>query len=72
MKTRDKKALHLKSLEDIRGLIAQAKDALFGLKLDKVQNKLKNTRQLFVKRREIAQMLTIARGKELSKEVKAA
>lgn len=72
MKTKDKKELHLKSLEELRSLIVQAKDALFGLKLDNVQNTLKNRRQLFIKRREIAQMLTIARGKELSKEVKTA
>lgn len=72
MKTKDKKELHLKNLDELRSLVIQAKDALAGLKLDKIQNKLKNTRQLFIKRREIAQMLTIVRGKELSKEVKKA
>jgi len=66
MKTKDKKALHLKNLKELRKSIMDTKDVLVDLKLDKVQNKLKNTRQLFIKRREIAQMLTIIREKELS------
>ncbi|MBI4096148.1 MAG: 50S ribosomal protein L29 [Candidatus Levybacteria bacterium] len=70
MRTKDKKELHLKSLEELKNLIVQAKDALAGLKLDKTQNKLKNPRLLFIKRREIAQMLTVARGKELALESK--
>lgn len=66
MKTKDKKELHLKSLEELNNLAREAKDALSGLKLDKAQNKLKNTSLLSLKRKEIAQMLTIIRGKELS------
>ncbi|OGH17875.1 MAG: 50S ribosomal protein L29 [Candidatus Levybacteria bacterium RIFCSPHIGHO2_02_FULL_37_10] len=65
MKTKDKKELHLKSSEELGNLIIQMKNSLAGLKLEKTQNKLKNTSQLSVKRREIAQMLTILRGKEL-------
>lgn len=70
MKTRDKKELHPKSLKELKNLVIQAQDELSGLKLDKTQNKLKNTRQLFIKRKEIAQMLTIIRAKELSQKVK--
>ena len=70
MKTKDRKELHSKSLEELRNLIIQAKDSLIVLKLEKTQNKLKNTSQLAIKRREIAQMLTIARGKELIMEDK--
>lgn len=66
MKTKDKKELHRKSIKELSNLIVQAKDALAGLKLDKTQNKLKNTSQLSVKRREIAQMLTIKRLRELA------
>ena len=66
MKTKDKKELHLKSLEELNKEVLDAKDALVGLKLDKTQNKLKNTSQLSIKRKEIAQILTIIRGKELS------
>ena len=66
MKTKDKKELHLKSLKELNKQVSDAKDALVGLKLDKTQNKLKNTSSLSVKRKEIAQMLTIMRMKELS------
>jgi ribosomal protein L29 len=70
MKSKNKKELHLKSIKELRNLISEAKDALSILRLDKVQNKLKNTSQLFVKGKEIAQMLTILRIKELA-EVQA-
>ena len=66
MKTKDKKELHLKSLQELKKLVMDAKDALSGFKLDKTQNKLKNTSLLSLKRKEIAQMLTVIRGKELS------
>ena len=66
MKTKDKKELHLKSLQELRKLVMGAKDELSGLKLDKTQNKLKNTSLLSLKRKELAQMLTILRGKELA------
>jgi len=66
MKSKEKKELHQKSIKELNNLIAEAKDALVGLKLDKIQNKLKNTSLLFVKRREMAQMLTIKRLKELA------
>lgn len=66
MKTKDKKELHLKGIKELGKLVSDAKDALVTLRLDKTQNKLKNTSLLFVKRKEIAQMLTIIRLKELA------
>ncbi len=66
MKTKEKKELHAKSIKELSRLVVEAKDALVGLRLDKKQNKLKNTSQLALKRKEIAQMLTIKRLKELS------
>ena len=66
MKTRDKKELHSKSLKELNKLVIDARDMVVGLQLDKTQNKLKNTSQLSVKRKEIAQMLTIIRMKELA------
>jgi ribosomal protein L29 len=66
MKSKDKKELHLKSVKELSNLVRQAKDALAALKLDRTQNKLKNTSQLSVKRKEIAQILTIMRLKELA------
>ncbi len=70
MKTKDKKELLLKSIKELSSLVIAAKDALSDLMLDKTQNKLKNTSQLSIKRKEIAQMLTILRGKELSERAK--
>lgn len=66
MKSKDKKELHAKSVKELSNLVEEAKDALALLRLDKTQNKLKNTRLLFLKRKEIAQMLTIIRLKELA------
>jgi ribosomal protein L29 len=71
MKTKEKKELHMKSIKELTKLITDAKDALSLLKLDKIQNKIKNTSQFSIKRKEIAQMLTIKRLKELA-EVKEA
>lgn len=71
MKLKEKKELHLKGLKELRNLVAEAKDALAQLKLDKTQNKLKNTSALTAKRKEIAQMLTVIRMKELQEEMEA-
>lgn len=71
MKAKDKKELHKKSIQELKKMVSEAKDALAKLKLEKVQNKLKNTSQLSVKRKEIAQMLTITRIKELQREMEA-
>ena len=65
MKSKNKKELHLKSIKELDNLITEAKNALAGLKLDKTQNKLKNTSLIFFTRKEIAQMLTVKRLKEL-------
>jgi ribosomal protein L29 len=65
MKTKNKKELHIKSIKELQNMIAEAKDALVGLKLEKIQNKLKNTSSIAVKKREVAQMLTVVRIKEL-------
>ena len=66
MKSKDRKEMQLKSIKELSNLVIEAKDMLNGLKLDKTQNKLKNTSQLAVKRKEIAQMLTAIKIKELA------
>ncbi len=70
MKTKDKKELHSKSLTELKTLVMGTLDLLSDLKLSKSQNKLKNTRQIFVKRKEVAQILTIIREKELLEGLK--
>ena len=64
MKTKEKLSLHAKTLQELKTLLKEAKDALFLLKLEKSQNKLKNLRSIFWRRKEIARIATIIRGKE--------
>ena len=71
MKTKDKKELHLKSLQELKKLVTDVRDKLSGLKLDKTQNKLKNTSLLSLKRKEIAQILTVIKMKGLQEEMEA-
>ena len=67
MKTKERKDLHTKSLAELKTLLKNARESLFSDKLDKTQNKLKNTRQIFHKRKEIAQILTVMKEKEITK-----
>jgi ribosomal protein L29 len=69
MKTTDKKELQTKNVKDLQKLIAEAKKTLGQMKLDHVQNKLKNTRSLFNTRKEIAVMQSILQVK-MKTEVK--
>lgn len=71
MKTKQKKDLLLKSTNELNALVLEAKSALSDLLLMKVQNKIKNLRQIFTKRKEIAQILTIIKNKELQREMEA-
>jgi ribosomal protein L29 len=66
MKSRDKKELFAKSEKEIRKALKEAREALFNLNLDNKQNKLKNTRQIFWKKKEIALMLTALKEKEIA------
>ncbi|OGH07563.1 MAG: 50S ribosomal protein L29 [Candidatus Levybacteria bacterium RBG_16_35_11] len=65
MKTKDKKQIKEKSLEELKASLKDARKTLFSLKLEKAQNKLKNTRSIFLKRKEIAMILTEIRWREL-------
>lgn len=66
MKSKDKKELFLKSEKELRKVLKEAKGALFNFALDNRQNKLKNTRQIFWKKKEIALILTALREKEIA------
>ncbi|MDO8657253.1 MAG: 50S ribosomal protein L29 [Candidatus Levybacteria bacterium] len=65
MKTKNKKEISTRTIQELKGLLKEAKDLLFSLRLEKSQNKLKNTRSIFLKRKEIAQILTLIRQKEI-------
>jgi ribosomal protein L29 len=66
MKSKDKKELFTKSEKELRKALKEAKEALFNLVLDSKQNKLKNTRQIFWKKKEIALIFTALREKEIA------
>ena len=59
MKTTDKKTLETKSVKELQKLIEETYKNLNQLKLDHVQNKLKNTRSIFNTSKEIAVMQSI-------------
>lgn len=65
MKTNDKKELQSKALVELRKLLKDATQVLLSLQLDKEQGKLKSTRDIFFKRKEIAIIKTIMRKKEV-------
>ena len=67
MKTKDKKEIFTKSDKELKKALTEAKAALLDLMLDLKQNKLKNTRLIFWKRKEIALIKTALKEKELAK-----
>ncbi|MBI3984884.1 MAG: 50S ribosomal protein L29 [Candidatus Levybacteria bacterium] len=64
MKTKDKKDLFTKNQLELKKLLLDAKEALFNLRIDLSQNKLKNTSSITLKRKEIALILTALKEKE--------
>lgn len=64
MKLNDKKELHTRTLAELKKLVKDAMRTLENLKFDKEQVKLKNTRSIFLKRKEIAVLKTIITKKE--------
>ncbi len=68
MKINDRKELHTKSVEELQKLLKEAYTTLSEVKLDHVQNKLKNTRIIFTGRKEIAVIKTLITEKLRTKE----
>ncbi|MCL5438394.1 MAG: 50S ribosomal protein L29 [Patescibacteria group bacterium] len=66
MKTKDKKEMFTKKIPELKVLLKEAKDALFNLKMDHAQKKLKNTKLIFGKRKEIARIMTAIREVEFT------
>ena len=50
---------------EIREAIAKAKNEIFELQLDKAQGKMKNVKSLFLKRKEVARLLTKLREMQI-------
>lgn len=68
MKTKNKKELSAKTIDELRKSLAEKRDELFLARQDLAQNKLKNVRSIFWKRKEIAQILSKIREKDLFAE----
>jgi ribosomal protein L29 len=68
MKTKESKDLQTKTVDELKKLLKETQDALFALKIDHQQNKLKNTRAIFNTRKKYAVLQTIMNMK--AKEVK--
>ncbi|OGH23802.1 MAG: 50S ribosomal protein L29 [Candidatus Levybacteria bacterium RIFCSPHIGHO2_02_FULL_42_12] len=64
MKKKDMQALRNKDANEFRRMIDEAKKELFKLKLDLSMQKLKNTRAVFEKRKDIARLLTLLEEKK--------
>lgn len=68
MKKTDIKDLHTKTIDELKEMYKAAKSEIIDLNIEKSQFKLKNPRSIFNKKKDIARILTILRGKELSDE----
>lgn len=68
MKKKQKDKLKIKDVKELENLLSQARDSLSTLRLDKAQNKLKNPRGIFMKRKEIAYILTLIKEKQIEGE----
>lgn len=66
MKSKDKKDLFTKSDKELLKSLREARDSLLNLNLDISQNKLKNTRSIFWKKKEISWILTALREKQFA------
>jgi ribosomal protein L29 len=65
MKLKDKKEIFTKPEKELSKILLEAKEELFKLNMEQTQRKLKNTRQIFWKKKEIAMILTALKEKSL-------
>lgn len=63
MKINDRKELHGKTVEELEKIVKESYNTLSQIRLDNVQNKLKNTRSMTHTRKEIAVIKTIINEK---------
>lgn len=68
MKGREKKDLLGKGKDELQKMLEAARNELFTLALSRERKKLKNVRAAFFKRKDIARISTILRGKELAEK----
>lgn len=68
MKLNDKKELRGKTTEELAKLLKESYNTLVQLRLDNVQNKLKNTRSMTNTRKEVAIMKTLLNERSKTEE----
>lgn len=68
MKGKHRKEIKGKTIDELKTLLKESKDALFSLHMERVQAKLKNTKSLHTKRKDIARIATYLREKEVQSE----
>lgn len=68
MKTKEKKELHAKSKEELTNMLKTIEGEVLNLQLEHAQRKLKNTRLLFMKKKDIAIIKTVINGLEDTNE----
>jgi len=64
MKVNEIKELRTKTIPELLALVKETKDALFTIKMDIMQSKEKNVKQVGMKKDDIARILTIINEKE--------
>lgn len=64
MKKKEKEELHTKEIQELVVLLKEARQVLSSLMQEVAQHKLKNTRSVFLRRKEIAVIETMLRMKE--------
>ncbi len=65
MKSKERKDLQTKTKEELQKLLSDGREALTHLQLEHSQGRLKNTRSIFWRRKEIARILSILNRKEI-------
>lgn len=63
MKTKEKKDLFTKTIPELKLLLKEAKESLFKMKMELSKKKLKDTRSIFKKRKDVAKILTVIKEK---------
>lgn len=68
MKSKAKKELHTKTMQELKQLLKETKDEIFKLKIEHARKKLKNTSLISGKRKDLAKIMTMIKEGELKNE----
>ncbi len=71
MKRKEIKELHTKTIEELNTLLKETRDLFLKMRLDLTRNRVKNTRGIFLMRKDMARILTIINQKEVMNDKSA-